>query len=391
MKKIIIILILIVLSGSVIYNLLNNEKNKEEVKPQYNDNNVEKIPKLPVSWQDNGIFKDYYEKAYEYLNHMTIDEKIGQMLLVRLPSNNYEELITNYHIGGYLLFACDFEGKNKNQVVKMIDSFQNSAKTPLLIAVDEEGGSVVRVSKNTKLRKTPFKSPQQLYKDGGYDLIIKDTLEKSKLLDSLGINLNLAPVADVSINKKDYIYDRSFGKNALETSTYIEKVIETGNTTNVSYTLKHFPGYGNNTDTHTEKSIDTRSYDDIMNNDILPFKAGIDKGAQAILVNHNTITSIDDLPASLSPKINQLLRNELKFTGIIITDDLYMGAIDNSYADNAAVLAVKAGNNILIVSDGKKDYFQLKNALANKEITEDDINQAVFKIIAWKYYKGILK
>ena len=349
---------------------------------------LEEIEKIPAEWDDSGIFSDYYQLAYEYLNTLSLDEKIGQLLLVRVPEQNKIEALEKYNFGGYILFKRDIQDKTKSDIINMIKDFQKAAKTPLLIATDEEGGTVVRVSSNKNIRQTPFLSPQNLYKQGGFDLIQKDTIEKSKLLKELGINVNLAPVADVSTNSNDYIYNRSFGQNTALTSQYIEKVISASKEESVSYTLKHFPGYGNNKDTHTSTSTQTKSYEDIVKEDLPPFEAGINVGAEAVLVSHNIVTSIEqDVPASLSPKINQLLRKTLNFTGIVMTDDLDMQAVKNHSTISSVVDAIKAGNDLLIVTDYEMSINDIKEALNNGNLTESEIERAAFKVIAWKYYK----
>ena len=250
--------------------------------------------------EDGGIFKSYMKQAKEKLKKLSLDEKIGQMLLVRVPDANAIETIQKYHIGGYLLFAKDFANLSESDVKMKINEYQNASTIPLLTAVDEEGGSVVRISSNPQLRAEKFKSSQGLYNEGGLAAIKTDTIDKSLLLSNLGLNLNLAPVVDVATDPSAYIYDRTLGQNASVTSEYAKTVIEASKGTKVSYALKHFPGYGNNTDTHIGTAVDNRSLESIMNNDILPFKSGINAGAEAVLISHNTVTSIDSTnPASL--------------------------------------------------------------------------------------------
>ena len=344
---------------------------------------------IPSDWLDNGIFKDYYAVAKKQLDKLTLDEKIGQLFLVRHPDTNAAELLKKYNFGGYVFFERDFKNKTEQQVTNMIKDLQKSANTPILTAVDEEGGKVVRVSSNPNLVSAPFKSSQQLYQMGGFEQIKQDTIYKSKVLSHLGLNLNLAPVVDVSVNPNDYMYERSFGSGTELTSTYAKTVIESSKDTGVSYTLKHFPGYGNNADTHTGSSVDQRSYDDILNNDLPPFEVGIKAGAEAVLVSHNTVTSIDaSNPASLSASVHNLLRNKLNFTGIIITDDLDMGAI--SSISDATVKAILAGNDLIITTDYEDSVNQVKKALQNGTISEDLIDKLAFRILSWKYYKGIM-
>lgn len=344
---------------------------------------------LPSEWEEEGIFADYYEKAYEKLKTLSIEEKIGQLLLVRHPEQDDIKDLKEYHFGGFVFFEKDFKNKTKEDVVNMIEDLQKNANVPLITAVDEEGGKIIRISSNPNLRDEPFQSSKDLYKLGGFPKIKDDVKEKSHLLSKLGLNLNLAPVVDVSTVPTDYMYERAFGEDTNLTSTYAKTVIEASKGTGVSYTLKHFPGYGNNKDTHASSVTDNRSYESIITNDIPPFDAGIHAGAEAILVSHNIINSIDNTnPASLSPSIHNILRNRLDFSGIIITDDLYMGA--TSSIQNATTKALLAGNDFIITTDYKQSFSELKSSLNDRTISEDLINRVSLRILAWKYYKGLI-
>lgn len=344
---------------------------------------------IPTNLLDDGIFSNFYILANNKLKTLSLDEKIGQLLLVRYPETNAKEALKKYKFAGYIFFEKDFKDKTKAEVQNMIKELQDAANIPLLTAVDEEGGRVVRVSSNPNLASSKFKSPQELYKDGGFDLISRDTIEKSAVLKNLGLNLNLAPVVDVSTDPDDYMYDRTLGENTKLTSTYAETVIESSKGTDVSYTSKHFPGYGNNDDTHTGITTDNRSLEDIKENDLPPFKAGINKGAESVLVSHNIITNLDDKnPASLSASVHNLLRNDMNFTGIAITDDLDMKALDN--IDNKVVKAILAGNDLIITTDYEESIKQINNALEDGTITEALIDKLAFRALAWKYYKGLM-
>lgn len=342
-----------------------------------------------IDWDNNGIFKKYYTLANSKLDTLTLDEKIGQLLLVKYPSNSAIDLLKKYNFAGYIFYENDFINKTKYEVNKMIEELQNNSKIPILTAVDEEGGDIVRISNNSNLVDNKFLSPSELYNTGGFDLIKEDTIKKSNILSSLGINLNLAPVVDVATDTNSYIYNRTLKQNTELTSTYAKTVIENSKNSGVSFTLKHFPGYGNNSDTHLGVSIDNRSYDDIYDNDLPPFKAGIEAGGDSILISHNIVTAIDDAkPASLSKDINNLLRNELKFSGITITDNLEMSALDNF--NSPVIDALLAGNDLMIVSNYQNSFNQIKDAINDGTITEDLINNRASRIIAWKYYKGLM-
>ena len=205
--------------------------------------------------------------------------------------------------------------------------------------------------------------------------------------------MNLAAVADGSTNSCDFIYKRAYGKNAEETAKYVSEVIKTMNNDGIISTMKHFPGYGNNIDTHTGIAIDERPYETFETSDFLPFKSGIDVGAPTILVSHNIVKSMDENnPASLSTKIHSILRYDLGFSGIIMTDDLAMDAV-KTYTENgeAAVQAVLAGNDMIISSDFKTQRQEVLNAISEGKIDEELIDMAVRRILACKYAYGIIK
>ena len=342
-----------------------------------------------LSFDENDLFGAFYVKANNKLQSLSLDEKIGQLFLARYDDAKVQEMLSKYNVSGFVFYEKDFKDKTEEQVKNMINDAQKNAKIPLLTAVDEEGGKIIRVSSNANLVNKPFKSSSQLYNEGGYSLIRQDTIAKSGILKNLGLNLNLAPVVDVVTNPSAYMYERSFKQDTKKTAEYAKTVIEASKNTGVSYTLKHFPGYGNNTDTHVGASSDTRNYEDILQNDLPPFQAGIESKAEAVLVSHNTVASIDTKnPASLSKSVHNLLRNKLNFSGIILTDDLDMGA--TSSIDNRYVEAILAGNDLIITTDYAASINEVKAAINNKIISEESIDNAVLRVLAWKYYKGLI-
>ncbi len=348
-----------------------------------------KLDSIPSEWNEEGLFKNYYSLAFNKLKKLSLDEKIGQLFLARYDASHSLEDLKKYPVGGFVFYEKDFKNKTSASVKEMISKLQENSKIPLLTSVDEEGGKVIRVSSNPNLVREPFKSSQELYALGGFEKIKEDTISKSSILYQLGLNLNLAPVVDVSTNSNDYMYARSFGKSTDETNHYAKTVIEASKGTNVSYTLKHFPGYGNNADTHTTSSTDNRTFESIVKNDLPPFEAGIHAGAEAVLVSHNIVTSIDaSQPASLSSSVHNLLRNRLDFTGVIITDDLDMGA--TSTIPDVALKALLAGNDLIISTNYAQEFNQIKNAVLNQTISEDLVNRVTLRVLAWKYYKGLL-
>lgn len=325
------------------------------------------------------------DKITKMLDNMSVEEKVGQMFMVRVPKENADKRVSEYHLGGYIMFGRDFDNKTKEEVINNIASWQEASDIPMLIGVDEEGGTVNRISSNTEFRSEPFKSSQELYKEGGFDLICEDTIIKANFLKELGINVNFAPVVDVSTNPDDYIYKRSFGKNANLTSEYAEVVVRAMKESNIASVLKHFPGYGNNTDTHTGIAIDNRTLETFKESDFLPFEAGIKAGANIILVSHNIVTNMDsNNPASLSTRVHEILRNDLGFAGVIITDDLYMDAISKNYDSSVAVLAILAGNDLICTTDFESQIPEVIAAVEDGTISIDRINESVRRILELK-------
>lgn len=377
-RSIFIIIMIIILIGIIYLFFRNNDVVKEKGSKE----------DVKVSLD---LFGEYYPEAEKIVGEMTIEEKVGQIFLVRYDSSVVQDQISKYHPGGFVLFAKDIENHTKESLANELKENQSLSKYPLTFAVDEEGGIVTRVSRFTNFRSERFKSNQDIYSEGGYELLSITEKEKAELLLSLGFNLNLAPVADVSVDSNDYIYNRTFGKDAKETSVYIKNMVEYANEAGISSCLKHFPGYGNNTDTHNGSAYDKRSYDNFLNNDFLPFISGIEASVPTILVSHNVVESMDSkYPASLSSKVVGELRNTLGFSGVVITDDLAMGAVKNYVEEgSAAVLAVNASNDMIITSDFETMYNEVLNAIYEKNIKEDTINMAVKRIISWKMAYGL--
>lgn len=327
------------------------------------------------------------------LDAMTLEQKVGQMFLARCPEEAAPELAAQYHLGGYILFGRDFDGRTREQVTGAIAACQDAASIPMFIAVDEEGGTVNRVSRNPQLRPEPFDSPQDLYRQGGLARIVEDTREKCSLLSGLGINLNLAPVCDLSQDPADFIYDRSFGQDAARTSAYVREVVTAMDRSGMGCALKHFPGYGNNSDTHTGVAYDHRPYEAFLSEDFMPFRAGIESGAGMVLVSHNVVVCMDDrLPASLSPEVHRVLREELGFDGVILTDDLVMdGAGEFGSAEEIAVLAVQAGNDLLCSSEFELQIPAVLDAVRSGEIPMERIDQSVARILRLKLRLGLIE
>ena len=334
----------------------------------------------------------------DLLASLTLEERVGQLFFVRCPEGNALEDVAAYHLGGYVLFGRDFTGKTADDVVQTLRGYQAQAAAdtgiPLLLGVDEEGGSVVRVSSNPHLRASKFSSPQKLYASGGLEAITEDAREKSALLLALGLNVNLAPVADVSTDPGDFIHDRTLGQDAQTTAEYVAAVTAAMAESGIGSVLKHFPGYGSNADTHTGIALDQRPRETFETSDFLPFFAGAAAGGgtTAVLVSHNIVACMDpDLPASLSPEVHRILREELGFPGVAMTDDLAMDAVAAYAEDGAvAVLALEAGNDLIITTDYRTQIPQVLQAVEAGTLSRDTIDGACRRVLTWKQALGLL-
>nr|MBQ8244692.1 beta-hexosaminidase [Oscillospiraceae bacterium] len=332
------------------------------------------------------------EKIRRILSQLTIEERVGQLFLARCDETVAIDHASAYHLGGYVLFDRDFEQETPQSMADKLAGYQAAATLPLLIAVDEEGGTVTRVSSHRAFRDTAFPSPRKAYERGGWENLRAVEEEKCALLQSLGINVNLGPVCDIATDKSAFLYPRSFGQDPVRTSQFVSQTVELMRQYGIGSVLKHFPGYGNNADTHTGIVSDSRSLESLEGYDLVPFQAGIDAGCGAIMVSHTIVEALDDtLPASLSPAVHRYLREEMGFTGVILTDDLVMQAITEQYgAGEAAVLAILAGNDLLCSTEYMQQYEAVLEAVTLGRIDFDTLNNAVRNVLEWKLELGLL-
>ena len=331
------------------------------------------------------------DAAERRLASMTREEKVCQLLMLCSSDEDEVARAAERGAGGLCLYAASFADKDKKTVLAMTEDLQSRAPIPLLLAVDEEGGTVCRVSFNPQLRQAPFAAPRYLYAQGGWPLIESDTAEKAQLLRALGLNVNLAPVADVPLSWQNYIYARSFGTDPAETAEYVRRVVTVMKREGLGSTLKHFPGYGGSADTHTGQAYDRRPLEAFETGDFLPFIAGIEAGADAVLVSHNIVECMDaDRPASLSPEVHRILREDLDFSGVILCDDLSMEAIGQFIGgENAAVAAALAGNDLLCCGDFEASAQALLDAVENGVLPEEQLDASVLRILRWKLSLGL--
>ena len=317
---------------------------------------------------------------------MTVEEKVGQLFLARYDEANALAHTEAYHLGGWILFSPDFDGETPDSIRAEINALQAVSDIPLLIAVDEEGGTVTRVSRYSAFRSSKFPSPRSLYNNGGIELVLKTEAEKSELLSSLGINVNVAPVCDITTDSGAFMYSRSLGLSPKKTGAVVTGMVETAAEYGVASVLKHFPGYGNNADTHVGIARDKRTLEELENNDLVPFRYGFEARCGAVLVSHTIVECLDDeLPASLSPDVIGYIREEMAFDGVIVTDDLIMEAITDRYgAGEAAILAIEAGCDLLCSTEYVKQYKAVLAAVEEGRIDRETLDAAVYRILRWK-------
>ncbi|WP_086312749.1 beta-N-acetylhexosaminidase [Enterococcus sp. 7F3_DIV0205] len=390
-SAILILLVIFGISLAVILLFGQKETIQQESTATSSTRTVNTISSSPKENGENPV-KNQEKVINEMIASMSVEEKVGQLFLARVPAEEQLENIQEYHLGGYLLFGRDVETETPNSLKKKIKDYQSTSKIPLFIASDEEGGTVSRLSRGTDLVPEVFKSPQEIYQESGWTGIRSDIQKKAEILHSYGIQSGLFPDADVATDPQAFIYDRTLGLDAKQTSEYVKISVEELKKQKITSTLKHFPGYGNNRDSHVEIVYDTRSLDELRSNDFLPFKAGIAAGADSILVSHNIITSIDGaMPASISRPVHDILRNELGFQNVIMTDDMDMaGLADFISQEEAGLAALKAGNDMILSSSFQEQIPYVLQGIERGEYTEEALNQSVYRVLKMKNDVGLI-
>ena len=388
---------LVVDNNQVIYRLKGLETDVDSyVKISYDgrlnknaeiqDITIKNVENVNNEFKLNSGFNNY-ERAKEIVDNMSLEESLGQIYMVHHSTDSLEDVGT-YHLGGFIFFGSDFRNKTKEDVLNMIDNLNDNSKISLLLAGDEEGGIVTRISSNPNLASERFKSPRELYKEGGFDLIRDDTIKKNVILEGLHLNINLAPVLDISNDSKDYIYSRSIGLSPELTGVFAQTVIDASKDSKISYVMKHYPGYGKNSDTHKSRSLDTRSMEEIES-DLIPFSKGIQSGGEAIMISHNIVEALDsDNPASISISNHNYLRNTLGFRGMVITDALNMGATEG--IENMGIKSLVSGNDILVTKNYKEDIKNILEGVSRGQVSSKYIRALAIKGIEWKISKGLI-
>ena len=328
----------------------------------------------------------------QMISNMSLEQRVGQLFLARCNATTAMNDIEQYHLGGLVLFGEDFQNETPDSTRQRLSAYQAVAEKPLLIAVDEEGGDVTRISQFRAFRDRRFSSLRRRYDCGGLEAVLEEEEEKCRLLSDLGINVNLGPVCDITTAPEAFLYSRSLGQTPETTSTVVANIVNLMNAFSIGSVLKHFPGYGNNTDTHTGIAVDSRTLTQLEEQDLPPFAAGIQAGCGAVMVGHIVVEAMDmEYPASLSPAVHNYLRQSLGFSGVIMTDDLVMQAITDQYGTGeAAVMAVLAGNDLLCSTEYAVQYEAVLQAVLDGRIDIDILNSAVRHVLEWKIELGLI-
>lgn len=299
-----------------------------------------------------------------------------------------QEALNEYAVGGLIYF--DKNIIDKEQITEMLSSTTSKSRYPVFLAVDEEGGSVSRVAKSG-IDVIQIGDMASIGESGDTAQAYEAGLTIGTYLKELGFNLDFAPVADVAGSGDSSLGDRVFGSDSKMVGDMVSNMVEGIEGTGVSSCLKHFPGIGGNEgDTHDGRVETTKTLEEMRNSDFIPFMAGIEAGADFVMVSHITASAVDEdaVPSTLSAKImTDILRNELNFQGVIITDALNMSAISEYYtSEEAAVKAIQAGADMLLMpEDFNAAYEALLTAVQDGTISEERINESLERVYRVKY------
>lgn len=330
------------------------------------------------------------EKVDQIVASMSQTEKLGQMVMIGIQGTKVDDdslyMLNQYHMGGVILFDRNMESPEQVKQLTSDLQAQSNEKVPLFIGIDEEGGDVVRMAE----KLTPPPSQKEIGATGDIEQAKTWAIKTAKSLKDMGINVNFAPVADVGSNDK-----RSYSTDTNTVIDFVRAATKGYQQENIIYSLKHFPGIGKGkVDSHVDSSSIDVAKEVLMAEDIIPFKTIINENKPEdyfILVSHLKYPALDEeYPASLSSKIMiDLLRNELGYKGIIITDDMEMGAVANhNDFRSIGVNAVKAGADIVLVcheyEHQQEVYLGLLDAVNSGEISQERIDESVKRIIKVK-------
>lgn len=328
------------------------------------------------------------DKIQEKLDAMSLDEKVSQMIIPQAPRVTSLEAVSKKlettPYGGYILMGENYRTLKKTR--EFIEKMQSMAKTPLIITTDQEGGSVQRVQSITNVQATDIPFMWQVGQTG--DTTKAKTIGRvmAEEMRTIGINVDAAPDADVYSNPYNTVIgQRSFSSDPEVVSKMSLALANGLDENGVIATYKHFPGHGNTaTDSHSALPVIESTRAELDTTDLVPFKNAIKNGAKIIMVGHIALPNVtgDNTPASLSKKLTtDLLRNELGFKGLVVTDGLNMGALTSNYEDAEIYqMAVEAGADLLVLPTDP----ELAVQVIKENVDEKRIDESVYRILSFK-------
>jgi len=386
MKKMGIILVIVAISVCLLFmrsNDTNQQPKNSEIAPTKKEEEVDQTKEIST---EESIVEDQLAK-------MTLDEKIGQLIIAGLDGTEVTEqtrtLIDTYHIGGFIFFKPNLENPEQSrQFINGLKALNADNDIPMFLAVDQEGGEVTRLP-GLEQMKTNGEIGSSYEADFSY--------ETGKLLaaqlHAFGMQVNFAPSVDVNSNPNNpVIGNRAFGSDPDVVSEHGVQMMKGMQDENIITSVKHFPGHGDtNEDSHETLPIIEKTQEELAEIELIPFEETIEAGADMVMIAHVLLPKLDTShPATLSKEVvTDLLREEMEYDGVVVTDDMTMGAIVNDYGlDEASVTAVKAGVDIILMAHGdenvQKTFAALKDAIENGDITEERINKSVERILLLK-------
>ncbi|MCF6462973.1 beta-N-acetylhexosaminidase [Clostridium sp. Cult1] len=353
-------------------------------------------PKEDKSKEESELDKELESKdnIEKIIDKMTLDEKIGQLMIIGINGltidDHTKEMIEKYHIGGFILFKYNIA--DENQTLELLNNLKKVNSTnpiPLFLSIDEEGGRVSRLPNS--FIKLP--AAKRIGDINDKDISLEYGKIIGKRLKSLGFNMNFGPVLDVNSNPQNpVIGDRAFGSSSKTVVDNGMQVMKGIKSENIVAAVKHFPGHGDtNMDSHIDLPVIEKDLNDLEKIELVPFKESIKQGVDTIMIGHILFPKLDNqYPATLSKEIiTGLLREKLSYEGLIISDDMTMGAIIKNYTiEEAAIKFLKAGGDLLLICHGYENHVKIINRIkeeVNKgSISEDELDEKLYRIIQIK-------
>lgn len=388
MKKVIVLILLVVI-GLAVYGLFFRKET---------GNQADEAPKNREQTENN--YEQHKQKEQESeidpitakIENMTLDEKIGQLFISGIDGTEVTDetaaMIEDNALGGIILFQPNLEAPEQSlQLVNELRQLETAQNTPLFISVDQEGGQVERLP-----GLSPLKSAADIGEHGGEKFAYDNGQLLASLLKGYGMNLNFAPVLDVNSNPNNpVIGNRAYGSDPGQVSEVGINVMQGMQDEDVITAVKHFPGHGDtNEDSHEQLPVVEKTREELEKNEFIPFKAAVDAGTDMVLMAHIKLPELGiEEPASFSREAVDILREDWDYDGVVITDDLTMGAITDDYEmEEVTVDAVKAGVDILMIAHEKElleaGIAAVKTAVEDGKITEERIDESVRRILELK-------